>query len=136
MRVHVASDSAGGHLAFMTALSIPAAGWPKPAGVVAISPLTDIGPDRAVCRKERGCSVFPPRRRRCSPATSPERSRGSRWTASRDRWRLRSQKTVAKLPPVMIHAGADELRGDAELVTDRLLASGVPCDLHIWQGQG
>ena len=25
----------------------------------------------------------------------------------------------------MIHAGADELRGDAELVTHRLLASGV-----------
>lgn len=35
----------------------------------------------------------------------------------------------------MIHAGADELRGDAELVTRRLLASGVPCDLHVWHGQ-
>jgi acetyl esterase/lipase len=35
----------------------------------------------------------------------------------------------------MIHAGADELRGDAELVTHRLLASGVPCDLHVWQEQ-
>ena len=35
----------------------------------------------------------------------------------------------------MIHAGADELRGDAELVTHRLRASGVPCDLHVWQEQ-
>ena len=32
----------------------------KPAGVVAISPLTDICPDRAVYGKARGCSVFPP----------------------------------------------------------------------------
>jgi acetyl esterase/lipase len=40
------------------------------------------------------------------------------------------------IPPVMIHAGADELlRGDAELMTDRLRTSGVPCDLHLWQGQ-
>ena len=62
MRVHVvAGDSAGGYLAFMTALSIPAAGWPKPAGVVVISPATNIGPDRAVCGKTRGCAVFPPR---------------------------------------------------------------------------
>jgi len=40
------------------------------------------------------------------------------------------------MPPVMIHAGVDELLvGDAELMTDRLRASGVPCDLHLWAGQ-
>jgi hypothetical protein len=40
------------------------------------------------------------------------------------------------MPPVMIHAGADELLiGDAELMTDRLRDSGVPCALHLWAGQ-
>jgi acetyl esterase/lipase len=39
------------------------------------------------------------------------------------------------MPPVMIHAGADEpLVGDADLMTDRLRASGVPCHLHLWAG--
>ena len=35
------------YLAFMTP-SIPAAGWPKPAGVVVISPLTDIGSTESI----------------------------------------------------------------------------------------
>jgi acetyl esterase/lipase len=40
------------------------------------------------------------------------------------------------MPAVMIHAGADELLvGDAEMMADRLRASGVPCDLHLWAGQ-
>ena len=40
------------------------------------------------------------------------------------------------MPPVMIHVGTDDmLLPDAEQMTDRLLASGVRCDLHIWEGQ-
>jgi len=132
----VAGDSAGGYLAFMTALSIPAVGLPKPAGVVAISPLTDIRPDRAGRGKAARCSVFPPQAAAVF-ARYVARAQ-SRITVDGEPGPLASPvaEDVRDLPPVMIHAGADELlRGDAELMTDRLRASGVPCDLHLWQGQ-
>ena len=111
MRVYVlAGDSAGGYLAFMTALfDSRAMACRKPAGGVPISPLTNICPDRAVCGKARGCLVFPPPAAAVFAATSPERSRGSRWTEPGP---LASPvaEDCPKLPPVMIHAGADELR--------------------------
>ena len=132
----VAGDSAGGYLAFMTALSIPAVGLPKPAGVVTISPLTDIRPDRAGCGKAARCSVFPPQAAAVF-ARYVARAQ-SRITVDGEPGPLASPvaEDVHDMPPVMIHAGADELlRGDAELMTDRLRASGVPCDLHLWQGQ-
>jgi len=132
----VAGDSAGGYLAFMTALSIPAAGLPKPAGVVAISPLTDIHPDRAGCGTAAHCSVFPPQAAAVF-ARYVARTQ-SRITVHGEPGPLASPvaEDLRDMPPVMIHAGADELlRGDAELMTDRLRTSGVPCDLHLWQGQ-
>jgi acetyl esterase/lipase len=133
--VVVAGDSAGGYLAFMTALSIPAAGLPKPAGVVAISPLTDIRPDRAGCEKVR-CSVFP---LEAAAVFARYLARAqSRITVHGEPGPLASPvaEDLRGMPPVMIHAGADELlRGDAELMADRLRVSGVPCDLHLWQGQ-
>jgi acetyl esterase/lipase len=40
------------------------------------------------------------------------------------------------LPPSLLMCAADEvLRHDAELMTERLEAAGVPVDLHIWEGQ-
>ena len=42
----------------------------------------------------------------------------------------------AALPPVTIHASSDQsLLADAELMAKRLEASGVHCDLHLWDGQ-
>ena len=90
----LAGDSAGGYLAFMTALFDSRRWLAKPAGGVPISPLTNICPDRAVCGKARGCLVFPPPAAAVFAATSPERSRGSRWTRAGTVWPLRSQKTV------------------------------------------
>jgi hypothetical protein len=91
----------------MTALSIPAAGLPKTAGVVAISPLTDDSLDRAVC----GGGVRP------LPRTSAFEDHGGCAGS------LASPVAIDlhDMPPVMIHAGADELLvGDAELMTNRL----------------
>jgi acetyl esterase/lipase len=43
---------------------------------------------------------------------------------------------LSSLPPVTIHASSDELLlPDAEFMAKRLEASGVPCDLHLWDGQ-
>jgi acetyl esterase/lipase len=131
----VAGDSAGGYLAFMTALSASAAGLPRPAGVVAISPLTDISPDRAACGT-RTCTVFPPR---TTAVFARYLARAhARITVNGQEGPLASPfaEDLRDMPPVMIHAGAEELLvGDAELMTDRLRDSGVPCDLHLWAGQ-
>lgn len=43
---------------------------------------------------------------------------------------------LSHMPPVTIHAGADELlRAGAELMARRLKTAGVRCDLHRWPGQ-
>ena len=132
----VAGDSAGGYLAFMTALSVAAAGLPKPAGVVAISPLTDIAPDRVACRTSRDCAMFPPR---AAVMFARYLARAhSRITVDGQDGPLVSPiaEDLGDMPPVMIHAGADELLvDDAELMSDRLRAFRVPCDLHLWAGQ-
>lgn len=132
----VSGDSAGGYLAFMAALSIPRLGLPKPAGVVAISPITDLRPRTEAVSDTPTWPVFP-------PSTLQVFSRyltraQSRITVKGEAELLISPiaEDLRDLPPVMIHAGANEiLRTDAERMTDRLLRSGVPCDLHVWEGQ-
>jgi len=43
---------------------------------------------------------------------------------------------LSALPPVTIHASSDELLlPDAELMAERLEASRVRCDLHLWDKQ-
>lgn len=43
---------------------------------------------------------------------------------------------LSALPLVTIHASSDELLlPDAEVMAQRLQAAGVPCDLHLWDGQ-
>jgi hypothetical protein len=95
MRVYVlAGDPAGGYLALTAALFDSRRRLAKPAGVVAISPLTDICPDRAVCGKARGCLVFPPPAAAVFARYVARAQSRITVDASRDRWRLRSQKTV------------------------------------------
>ncbi|HEY5857930.1 MAG TPA: alpha/beta hydrolase [Aldersonia sp.] len=133
----IAGDSAGGYLAFMTALSIPDLGLPKPAGVVAISPLTDADPaHRLEHEYPPNCPLFPTQAVEVF-ARYLARAQ-SRITVNGEPGPLISpiEEDLRGMPPVMIHAGADELlRDDAERMTDRLLRSGVPCDLHVWEGQ-
>jgi acetyl esterase/lipase len=120
----------------MTALSIPATGLPKPAGVVALSPLTDLRADRGGSRPARRCPVFPPQA--AAVFVRYLAKAHARITVNGKPGPLASPvaEDLRDLPPVMIHAGADELLlSDAELMTDRLRAAGVPRDLHLWQGQ-
>jgi acetyl esterase/lipase len=131
----VAGDSAGGYLAFMTALSTKTAGLPKPAGVATISPLTDVSVERVGCRPTHG-TMFPPR---AATAFTRYLARAhTRMCVDGKPGPLISpvEEDLRDLPPVMIHAGSDELLvGDAELMSDRLHAAGVPCELHLWAGQ-
>lgn len=132
----LAGDSAGGYLAFMTALSIRDLELPKPAAVVTISPLTDISPDRARCRMPGAATAFP--QQAAAVFTRYLARAHARITVNGHKGPLVSPvaEDLRGMPPVMIHAGADELLiGDAELMTDRLRAAGVPCELHLWRGQ-
>ncbi|MGB9222599.1 alpha/beta hydrolase [Mycobacterium sp.] len=123
-RIVVAGDSAGGYLAFMTALSARRSDLAKPAGIAAISPFTDADPVPKLChRNARKCSMFTGGAlamfaRYLGDAVSPV------------------DADLSELPPVAIHASSDELLlPDAELMAKRLATRGIRCDLHLWDGQ-
>lgn len=125
-RIVVAGDSAGGYLAFMTTLAAIRKQSVTPAGVAAVSPLTDADPAAKLGhRNAQRCSMLPgtalsvfARYLRHPQVISPV------------------DADLSALPPVTIHASSDELLlADAELMAQRLAKAGVPCDLHLWEGQ-
>ncbi|WP_025734978.1 alpha/beta hydrolase [Mycobacterium genavense] len=136
-RIVVAGDSAGGYLAFMTTLAAIRTQVAAPAGIATVSPFTDANPVRKLKhRNARKCSMF----------TAGALSIFSRYLGEvqlpdgpgRSTGHVVSpvDADLSALPPVAIHAGADELLlPDAELMAERLEANGVRCDLHVWDGQ-
>ena len=43
---------------------------------------------------------------------------------------------LGDMPPALIHIGSREvLMADAELMANRLVSAGVPCDLQVWDRQ-
>ena len=134
-QVVVAGDSAGGYLAFMTALLAIDNEVMRPAGIATISPFTDADPARKLRhRNARKCSMF----------TRGALSMFAQYLNQAQLLEGRGDSAVASpvdaelsdLPPVTIHASSDELLlPDAELMAKRLEASGIPCDLHLWDGQ-
>ncbi len=135
-RIVVAGDSAGGYLAFAVTLAILDAGLEVPAGLVAMSPLTDLDPERKLDQPGRpSCALFP-----------------------RSAWRgflrlvdvvenqllsdlLRPATSLVDadlrgLPRTLIQVGSDELvLPDAELMAIRLSRSDVEVELQIWEKQ-
>lgn len=134
-QIVVAGDSAGGYLAFMTTLLAISDDIMEPAGVATISPFTDADPVRKLKhRNARKCSMF----------TRRAFSRFAQYLSKAQVLEGRGDNTVASpvdadlssMPPVTIHASSDELLlADAELMAKRLEASGIHCDLHLWEGQ-
>jgi acetyl esterase/lipase len=129
-RIVFAGDSAGGHLAFATALAARHEGLPQPAGIVALSPWLDFDATAKLQHPNAARDAYAPVSRlpflttlclgkgEIDPLASP---------VNRD---------LAGLPPVLLLAAEDEmLRCDAELMAERLAAAGVPCTLQIWAGQ-
>jgi acetyl esterase/lipase len=136
-RIVIAGDSAGGYLAFMTAVAAIRDDLLRPAGIATVSPFTDADPARKLRhRNARRCSMF-------------TRGALSMFTRYLSQARLSQghgssarcidspvDADLSSLPPVTIHASSDELLlPDAELMATRLEASGVRCDLHLWDGQ-
>jgi acetyl esterase/lipase len=125
-QIVIAGDSAGGYLAFMTTLAALQSELTKPAGIAVVSPFTDADPTAKLRHRNADrCAMFP---------------RGALPTFTRYLRRAQVVSPVdadlTALPPVTIHASSDELLlPDAEVMAHRLEAAGVPCDLHLWDGQ-
>lgn len=126
-RIVLAGDSAGGCLAFATALGAMAAGLPRPAGIVALSPWLDFDSKAKLAHPNAERDAYAPASRlpvlaellgATDPMSSPVNG------------------DLAGLPPVLLIAAESEmLRCDAELMADRLAAADVQVTLQIWAGQ-
>lgn len=132
--ITIAGDSAGGYLAFSVARAVLDAGWGRPAGVVAISPLLDVDSTR---KRNH------PNADRCATFPLNALERFTDLTLRNDDRRGISGERVcpvdmplSDMPPSIIQIGSHEiLMPDAELMANRLVAAGIPCDLQIWENQ-
>jgi acetyl esterase/lipase len=127
-KIVLAGDSAGGHLAFATALAAAREGLPRPGGLVALSPWLDFDSAAKLAHPNASRDAYAPVRRLSAlakllgadldPAVSPVNAQ------------------LAGLPPVLLIAAESEmLRCDAELMAERLADADVPVTLQIWSGQ-
>ncbi len=132
--ITIAGDSAGGYLAFSVARAVLDAGWGRPAGVVAISPLLDVDSTRKRNHPNaHQCETFP--LNALEKFTQLTLRMDSRRGISGQRV-CPVEMPLADMPPALIHVGSREiLMADAELMANRLVAAGVPCDLQIWERQ-
>lgn len=128
-RIVVAGDSAGGHLSFQVAIEATQRNVPL-AGVVGLSPWLDF--DNSVRRAH-------PNARRDHYIPAARLGRIARQVTGRsilEPGLSPVNRDLRNMPPSLIVCAADEvLRHDAELMTERLEAVGVPVDLHVWHGQ-
>lgn len=124
-QVVLAGDSAGGHLAFATALALRDQGIDV-AGIVGFSPWLDFDHRTKTSHANRHTDVMIP----------AIRLRGvARKVLGTDALPEHSpvNADLRGLPPVFMVCAEDEvLRADAELMRERLLAHGVPVELQIW----
>lgn len=132
--ITIAGDSAGGYLAFAVARAAIDAGLGRPAGVVALSPLLDFDPSgKAAHRNAHRCQVF------SLKAVARLTDLTERLDARRGVSGHRTNPVdmpLADLPPALLHVGSREvLLADAELMANRLVAAGVPCDFTVWDRQ-
>ncbi|TDC47522.1 hypothetical protein E1281_26150 [Actinomadura sp. KC345] len=127
----VGGDSAGGYLAFMAPLYALRDGLPRPAGIAALSPFTDLDIDAKIAHANTPLDPFIPAPRLWDMvrACFPD----AEYT---DPWLCPVRAGLGGLPPTLIQAGSIEvLRADAELMAERLGAADVPCTLQIWKGR-
>jgi acetyl esterase/lipase len=132
--ITIAGDSAGGYLAFSVARAVMDKGWGRPAGVVAISPLLDFdSTGKQNHRNANRCQTFPLNAvaKLSDVSLRMDTTRGIAGTRV-----CPVNMPLADMPPALIHIGSREvLMADAELMANRLVSAGVPCDLQVWDRQ-
>jgi acetyl esterase/lipase len=122
-------DSAGGHLAFATALTLREQGMPGPAGIVGLSPWLDFDHRSKMSHHNAKRDAYIPVRklRRVGRMALGSNVEDHHSPVNAD---------LTGLPPVLIICGEDEvLRVDAEMMAERLLDSEVACTLQVWERQ-
>ncbi|UPW04051.1 alpha/beta hydrolase [Rhodococcus pyridinivorans] len=134
-RVVIAGDSAGGFLTFAVAHEAVRLGIGRPAGTVALSPLTDLDPRGKLDHpNSHRCAVFP-RRAVAVLSTLVERAErlggeGAEPVASP------VDLDLSEMPPALIQTGSEEMTYvDAELMARRLQLAGVSAELQVWEKQ-
>ena len=122
-------DSAGGHLAFATALALRATSMPGPAGIVGLSPWLDFD-HRSKLRHHNA------RRDAYIPVRKLRRVGRMALGCRVEEHHSPVNADLTGMPPALIICGEDEvLRVDAELMAERLLDAGVRCTLQVWERQ-
>jgi len=127
-RIVVAGDSAGGGLALSLLLTLRAAGIPLPAAAALFSPWTDLAATgESVCTNDQRCAMF----------NGPDIAPTARWYLGdadpKNPVASPLYADLSGLPPLLIHAGADEiLRDDSTRLAEKARAAGVPVELKIW----
>ena len=130
--VILAGDEAGGGLAFSVALAIRNAGLAMPGGLIALSPWADLSLS--------GLSIL--QNRKSDTALEWETLFVSarhylRKSNPCDAYASPAYASFAGFPPIMVHAGANEiLRDDASKLGDRAAAANVPVSVEIYDGMG
>lgn len=127
-RIVLAGDSAGGCLAFTTALGALADGLPGPSGIVALSPWLDFDCTAKLAHPNATRDAYAPV------------SRLARLTellgVTTDPMLSPVNGDLTGLPPTLLIASECEmLRCDAELMAEHLAAADVPVTLQLWSGQ-
>jgi len=128
----MAGDEAGGGLAFSVTLAVRNAGLELPGGLLALSPWSDLslsGPSMLNNRKSDTVleweMLFLCARhylRKSNPC---------------DTYASTAYASLTNSPPVMVHAGAQEiLRDDASRLGDRCADAQVPVSVEIYDGMG
>ncbi|WP_198653777.1 alpha/beta hydrolase [Actinocorallia populi] len=125
-----AGDSAGGFLTFATALQAIREGLPAPGGLVAMSPFTDL--DHSAKLDHANARLDPYIPGSCFPGLAKMLLGG----LPLEPLHSPVNGALAAFPPTLIHCGSIEiLLPDAQLMTERLAAAGVPVTLVIWDRQ-
>lgn len=127
----IAGDSAGGFLAFTTALKALRRGFPAPAGIVALSPMVDLDHEARASYPFTTKDVYIPvhRLEGLKKLLLADAMDGDPLPSPCD-------QDLRNLPPVFMQVGSREgLRWDAELMAERLAAADVPHRLQIWEDQ-
>lgn len=127
--ITIAGDSAGGNLTFLTAIALRDRGLPLPAGIIGISPWTDLSSSGESMYSHRGRDPMLPARRirhaaklhsngipLDSPLLSPVFAE------------------LHGLPPILVHVGESEvLLSDSLRFVDRARNYGAQAQLKIWK---
>ena len=130
--VILAGDGSGGGMAFSVGLAIRNAGLPMPAGLVALSPWADLSLS--------GWSLLA--NQKSDPALNWEilfqcARHYLRKSNPSDPYASPAFANLKEFPPIMVHAGAQEiLRDDASKLGDRAADAQTQVSVEIYDGMG